>query len=152
MRGFWPFSTDIGLADYGGVQLQGCCSQSSLNSNGSLPGVGSHQGVPEQRVASWATCFERLLQDPVGVRYFSVRKGYQMTKSTEQLIDLLLILWSFDLYHCSWWTNCCFLLPLFLKCLVMIAPVNKSCVCIDSCPESVLSNFMFLIYVIATPT
>ncbi|CAL9694763.1 unnamed protein product [Knipowitschia caucasica] len=54
--------------DYGGVQLQGCCSQSSLNSNGSLPGAGSHH---EQRVASWATCFERLLQDPVGVRYFS---------------------------------------------------------------------------------
>uniref|UniRef100_A0A3Q3KXA1 Regulator of G protein signaling 12a n=1 Tax=Mastacembelus armatus TaxID=205130 RepID=A0A3Q3KXA1_9TELE len=57
--------------DYSGVQLQGCCSQSSLNSNGSLPGAGSHRGVPEQRVASWATCFERLLQDPVGVRYFS---------------------------------------------------------------------------------
>uniref|UniRef100_A0A1A8K4N3 Regulator of G-protein signaling 12a n=1 Tax=Nothobranchius kuhntae TaxID=321403 RepID=A0A1A8K4N3_NOTKU len=52
--------------DYSGIQLQGCCSQTSLNSNGSLPG--SH---PEQRVASWATCFERLLQDPVGVRYFS---------------------------------------------------------------------------------
>uniref|UniRef100_A0A8D3AC50 Regulator of G protein signaling 12a n=1 Tax=Scophthalmus maximus TaxID=52904 RepID=A0A8D3AC50_SCOMX len=51
--------------------LKGCCSQSSLNSNGSLPGAGSHRGVPEQRVASWAACFERLLQDPVGVRYFS---------------------------------------------------------------------------------
>uniref|UniRef100_A0A671W8M6 Regulator of G protein signaling 12a n=1 Tax=Sparus aurata TaxID=8175 RepID=A0A671W8M6_SPAAU len=58
-------------ADYSGVQLQGCCSQSSLNSNGSLPGAGSHRGFPEQRVASWAGCFERLLQDPVGVRYFS---------------------------------------------------------------------------------
>uniref|UniRef100_A0A3B5A6F6 Regulator of G-protein signaling 12-like n=1 Tax=Stegastes partitus TaxID=144197 RepID=A0A3B5A6F6_9TELE len=57
--------------DYSGIQLQGCCSQSSLNSNGSLPGTGSHRGVPEQRVASWAACFERLLQDPVGVRYFS---------------------------------------------------------------------------------
>ncbi|XP_038586636.1 regulator of G-protein signaling 12 isoform X2 [Micropterus salmoides] len=57
--------------DYSGVQLQGCCSQSSLNSNGSLPGAGSHRGVLEQRVASWAACFERLLQDPVGVRYFS---------------------------------------------------------------------------------
>ncbi|XP_034532405.1 regulator of G-protein signaling 12-like isoform X1 [Notolabrus celidotus] len=57
--------------DYSGVQLQGCCSQSSLNSNGSLPGAGSHRGLPEQRVASWASCFERLLQDAVGVRYFS---------------------------------------------------------------------------------
>ncbi|TNN67865.1 Regulator of G-protein signaling 12 [Liparis tanakae] len=57
--------------DYSGVQLQGCCSQSSLNSNGSLPGAGSLRGVSEQRVASWAACFERLLQDPVGVRYFS---------------------------------------------------------------------------------
>ncbi|CAN9509668.1 unnamed protein product [Ophioblennius macclurei] len=57
--------------DYSGIQLQGCCSQSSLNSNGSLPGAGTHRGLPEQRVASWAGCFERLLQDPVGVRYFS---------------------------------------------------------------------------------
>uniref|UniRef100_A0A3B4XJ78 Regulator of G-protein signaling 12-like n=1 Tax=Seriola lalandi dorsalis TaxID=1841481 RepID=A0A3B4XJ78_SERLL len=47
------------------------CCHSSLNSNGSLPGAGSHRGVPEQRVASWAACFERLLQDPEGVRYFS---------------------------------------------------------------------------------
>uniref|UniRef100_I3J059 Regulator of G protein signaling 12a n=1 Tax=Oreochromis niloticus TaxID=8128 RepID=I3J059_ORENI len=51
--------------------LQSCCSQSSLNSNGSLPGAGSNRGAPEQRVASWSSCFERLLQDPVGVRYFS---------------------------------------------------------------------------------
>ncbi|KAF7665047.1 hypothetical protein LDENG_00157080 [Lucifuga dentata] len=58
--------------DYGGgVQLQGCCSQSSLNSNGSLPGASSHRRLPERRVASWAACFEHLLQDPVGVRYFS---------------------------------------------------------------------------------
>ncbi|KAM3857343.1 regulator of G-protein signaling 12 [Diretmus argenteus] len=59
--------------DYGGggVQLQGCCSQSSLNSNGSLPGTGSHRRLSDRRVASWAACFERLLQDHVGVRYFS---------------------------------------------------------------------------------
>ncbi|XP_053272456.1 regulator of G-protein signaling 12 isoform X2 [Pleuronectes platessa] len=69
----WNFGTSAASSDgdYSGVQLQGCCSQSSLNSNGSLPGAGSRRGVPEQRVASWAACFERLLQDPVGVRYFS---------------------------------------------------------------------------------
>ncbi|KAJ8008201.1 hypothetical protein DPEC_G00102330 [Dallia pectoralis] len=58
--------------DYGGgVQLQGCCSQSSLNSNGSLAGAGNHRRLSDRRVASWAACFERLLQDPIGVRYFS---------------------------------------------------------------------------------
>ncbi|KAM4612363.1 regulator of G-protein signaling 12 [Polymixia lowei] len=57
--------------DYGGGGLPGCCSQSSLNSNGSLPGAGSHRRLSDRRVASWDACFERLLQDPVGVRYFS---------------------------------------------------------------------------------
>ncbi|XP_019899104.3 regulator of G-protein signaling 12 isoform X2 [Esox lucius] len=59
-------------ADYGGgVQLQGCCSQSSLNSTGSLAGSSSQRRLSDRRVASWAACFERLLQDPIGVRYFS---------------------------------------------------------------------------------
>ncbi|KAM6909282.1 regulator of G-protein signaling 12 isoform 2-T2 [Xenentodon cancila] len=69
----WKFNTSAASSDgdYSGIQLQGCCSQNSLNSNGSLPGPGSIRGLPEQRVASWASCFERFLQDPVGVRYFS---------------------------------------------------------------------------------
>lgn len=53
-------------------ELQGCSSDNSLNSNASLPSVQSHRRHTERRVASWAVCFERLLQDPVGVRYFSV--------------------------------------------------------------------------------
>ncbi|TNN30821.1 Regulator of G-protein signaling 12 [Liparis tanakae] len=53
------------------VELQGCSSDNSLNSNASLPSVQSHRRHTERRVASWAACFERLLQDPVGVRYFS---------------------------------------------------------------------------------
>uniref|UniRef100_A0A8D3B118 Regulator of G protein signaling 12b n=1 Tax=Scophthalmus maximus TaxID=52904 RepID=A0A8D3B118_SCOMX len=53
------------------VELQGCSSDNSLNSNASLPSVQSHRRHTERRVASWAVCFERLLQDPVGVRYFS---------------------------------------------------------------------------------
>ncbi|KAM6949386.1 regulator of G-protein signaling 12-like [Aplochiton taeniatus] len=59
------------VAAGGGGTVQGCCSQSSLNSNGSLPGATSNRRLSERRVASWAACFERLLQDPVGVRYFS---------------------------------------------------------------------------------
>uniref|UniRef100_A0A8L0DUY9 Regulator of G protein signaling 12b n=1 Tax=Oncorhynchus mykiss TaxID=8022 RepID=A0A8L0DUY9_ONCMY len=53
------------------VDLQGCGSDNSLNSNASLPSVQCHRRHTERRVASWAACFERLLQDPVGVRYFS---------------------------------------------------------------------------------
>uniref|UniRef100_A0A671YPM6 Regulator of G protein signaling 12b n=1 Tax=Sparus aurata TaxID=8175 RepID=A0A671YPM6_SPAAU len=53
------------------VELQGCSSDNSLNSNASLPSVQSHRRHTERRVASWAVGFERLLQDPVGVRYFS---------------------------------------------------------------------------------
>uniref|UniRef100_A0AAY4DJC3 Uncharacterized protein n=1 Tax=Denticeps clupeoides TaxID=299321 RepID=A0AAY4DJC3_9TELE len=51
--------------------LQGCGSESSLNSNGSLPGAQVRHRLPEGRVASWAVSFERLLQDPVGISYFS---------------------------------------------------------------------------------
>ncbi|KAL1023922.1 hypothetical protein UPYG_G00048990 [Umbra pygmaea] len=50
---------------------QGCGSDNSLNSNASLPSVQCHRRHAERRVASWAVCFERLLQDPIGVRYFS---------------------------------------------------------------------------------
>ncbi|PWA28827.1 hypothetical protein CCH79_00012981 [Gambusia affinis] len=65
----WPSA--VMIADYSGNKLQGCCSHSSLTSNGSLPGADGHRRSVEHRVAGWSTCFERLLQDPVGVRYFS---------------------------------------------------------------------------------
>ncbi|KAK7176899.1 hypothetical protein R3I93_000978 [Phoxinus phoxinus] len=54
-----------------GVKRHDCGSVSSLESNGSLPSVNNHCRFSERRVASWAISFERLLQDPVGVRYFS---------------------------------------------------------------------------------
>ncbi|XP_073692473.1 regulator of G-protein signaling 12 isoform X2 [Garra rufa] len=54
-----------------GLQRHDCGSVSSLESNGSLPSVTNHCRFTERRVASWAVSFERLLQDPVGVRYFS---------------------------------------------------------------------------------
>ncbi|KAL4641495.1 regulator of G-protein signaling 12-like isoform X1, partial [Arapaima gigas] len=51
--------------------LKGGVSETSLASSASLPngpGLRQHQNQP---VASWATGFERLLQDPEGVRCFS---------------------------------------------------------------------------------
>ncbi|KAK3573212.1 hypothetical protein QTP86_015126 [Hemibagrus guttatus] len=60
------FAGELNSAD-----LKGCGSDNSLNSNASLPSVQCHRRHPERRVAAWAVCFERLLQDPVGIRYFS---------------------------------------------------------------------------------
>lgn len=69
----WNSNTSAAVSDgeLNSVELQGCSSDNSLNSNASLPSVQSHRRHTERRVASWAVCFERLLQDPVGVRYFS---------------------------------------------------------------------------------
>ncbi|XP_013923189.1 PREDICTED: regulator of G-protein signaling 12, partial [Thamnophis sirtalis] len=51
--------------------LKDGASDTSLSSNASLPSVQSCQRQRERRVASWAVSFERLLQDPLGIRYFS---------------------------------------------------------------------------------
>ncbi|KAG7461860.1 hypothetical protein MATL_G00195650 [Megalops atlanticus] len=64
-------SAAVSDGELNSVDLKGCGSNSSLHSNASLPSVQSHRRHTERRVASWAVCFERLLQDPVGVRYFS---------------------------------------------------------------------------------
>ena len=66
-------------AELNSVDLKGCGSANSLNSNASLPSVQCHRKHTERRVASWAVCFERLLQDPVGVRYFSVGRTHART-------------------------------------------------------------------------
>ncbi|XP_066576200.1 regulator of G-protein signaling 12b isoform X2 [Amia ocellicauda] len=64
-------SAAVSDGELNSVDLKGCGSENSLNSNASLPSVQSHRRHTERRVASWAVCFERLLQDAVGVRYFS---------------------------------------------------------------------------------
>uniref|UniRef100_A0A8C3UK62 Regulator of G protein signaling 12 n=1 Tax=Catharus ustulatus TaxID=91951 RepID=A0A8C3UK62_CATUS len=53
------------------TELKDCISENSLSSNASLPSVQSCRRLRERRVASWAVSFERLLQDSVGVKYFS---------------------------------------------------------------------------------
>lgn len=42
------------------------------NSNSSLPSVPNSGATGVGRVASWAVSFERLLEDPLGVHYFTV--------------------------------------------------------------------------------
>ncbi|XP_064201036.1 regulator of G-protein signaling 12-like isoform X1 [Anguilla rostrata] len=64
-------SAAVSDGELNSADLKGCGSENSLSSNASLPSVQSHRRHGERRVASWAVCFERLLQDPVGVRYFS---------------------------------------------------------------------------------
>ncbi|XP_069755229.1 regulator of G-protein signaling 14-like isoform X3 [Narcine bancroftii] len=53
-------------------------SDTSLNSNVSLPNVQGSTCYTETSVASWAVSFERLLQDPIGVKYFTefLKKEY----------------------------------------------------------------------------
>ncbi|XP_072524328.1 regulator of G-protein signaling 14a isoform X2 [Salminus brasiliensis] len=52
-------------------RLSGTGSSPSLN-GGSTGGTGlPGTDGPASRVVSWAVCFERLLEDPVGVRYFT---------------------------------------------------------------------------------
>ncbi|XP_072447238.1 regulator of G-protein signaling 14-like isoform X1 [Chiloscyllium punctatum] len=46
-------------------------SNQSLNSNTSLPNVQRNACDTKRSVASWAVSFERLLQDPIGVKYFT---------------------------------------------------------------------------------
>lgn len=61
----------------GGMERHGFGSINSLESNSSLPSVTTHHALSDRRVAAWAVSFERLLQDPVGVRYFSVSSTRQ---------------------------------------------------------------------------
>lgn len=61
-------------AELSGGDLKDCASTHSLSSNTSLPSVQSCRRRRDRRVASWAVSFERLLQDPLGVQYFSVSR------------------------------------------------------------------------------
>ncbi|XP_063086337.1 regulator of G-protein signaling 12 isoform X5 [Cavia porcellus] len=64
-------SATVSDGELTGADLKDCVSSNSLSSNASLPSVQSCRRLRERRVASWAVSFERLLQDPVGIRYFS---------------------------------------------------------------------------------
>uniref|UniRef100_A0A8C5RGD9 RGS domain-containing protein n=1 Tax=Laticauda laticaudata TaxID=8630 RepID=A0A8C5RGD9_LATLA len=64
-------STTVSDGELNHSDLKDGASDTSLSSNASLPSVQSCQRQRDRRVASWAVSFERLLQDPLGIRYFS---------------------------------------------------------------------------------
>ncbi|KAM6222004.1 regulator of G-protein signaling 12 [Rhynchocyon petersi] len=64
-------SATVSDGELDGGDLKDYVSNHSLSSNASLPSVQSCRHLRARRVASWAVSFERLLQDPVGVKYFS---------------------------------------------------------------------------------
>ncbi|XP_067103749.1 regulator of G-protein signaling 14-like isoform X4 [Osmerus mordax] len=47
------------------------CARSSAGSCTSLPGQAGGEAGPANSVLSWAVCFEKLLEDPTGVQYFT---------------------------------------------------------------------------------
>ncbi|XP_073710519.1 regulator of G-protein signaling 14a isoform X2 [Misgurnus anguillicaudatus] len=53
------------------LKLSSRGSSSSLSESSSRPGGPQVPDGPASRVVSWAVCFERLLEDHVGVRYFT---------------------------------------------------------------------------------
>ncbi|GCB69794.1 hypothetical protein scyTo_0008452 [Scyliorhinus torazame] len=77
----WPFLMEVSILEWRQAmddtcelnitEVDGCGSDQSLNSNASLPNVQGTACYAERSVASWAVSFERLLQDPVGVKYFT---------------------------------------------------------------------------------
>ncbi|XP_029805074.1 regulator of G-protein signaling 12 isoform X2 [Suricata suricatta] len=64
-------SATVSDGELAGADLKERASDHSLSSNASLPSVQSCRRLRERRAASWAVSFERLLQDPLGIRYFS---------------------------------------------------------------------------------
>nr|XP_025977717.1 regulator of G-protein signaling 12 isoform X2 [Dromaius novaehollandiae] len=64
-------SATVSDGELNSTDLKDCISENSLSSNASLPSVQSCRRLRERRVASWAVSFERLLQDAVGIKYFS---------------------------------------------------------------------------------
>lgn len=59
--------------------------------------LASERGIDIGRVGSWATDFEKLLTDPIGLRTFAVRNYFKMTKKLwEETIDSILGRFFFD--------------------------------------------------------
>ncbi|KAG2455979.1 RGS14 protein, partial [Polypterus senegalus] len=61
-----PLHTELNSSD-----VAGCSSSYTSNSNTSLPSIQRNTSCEHGSVASWAVSFERLLQDPIGVQYFT---------------------------------------------------------------------------------
>lgn len=71
------------------MSARGCGGSST-----SLPGTPAGEHGPANSVMSWAVSFEKLLEDPFGVRYFTVRQTnvgiFQLGKSSGRVQVLTL--------------------------------------------------------------
>lgn len=91
----------------GSMERFGFGSINSLESNSSLPSVSNHHTLSERRVAAWAVSFERLLQDPVGVRYFSVSRTRHELANIRHFVLCLPLSFLSKRYLCVLWKCCC---------------------------------------------
>ena len=66
---FFPFfqdSNDVTITDER--------DPDDISQSGSIHGSGGERGIDVGRVGAWATDFEKLLRDPLGLQTFTVRK------------------------------------------------------------------------------
>lgn len=73
-----------------GVFVTGCVVELNMSARGcggsssSLPGTPGGETGPANSVLSWAVSFEKLLEDPSGVRYFTV--GHALNAHTSVML------------------------------------------------------------------
>lgn len=69
------------------MSARGCGGSSS-----SLPGTPGGDVGPANSVLSWAVSFEKLLEDPCGVRYFTVSYGHALNPCAWETANVFCVL------------------------------------------------------------
>ncbi len=78
-------------------------SSSSLSESSSRSGDPQGSDGPASRVVTWAVCFERLLEDHVGVRYFTVRFNADFYEANVGITLIFLVIFQHE--HLSEWSS-----------------------------------------------
>ncbi len=78
-------------------------SSSSLSESSSRSGDPQGSDGPASRVVTWAVCFERLLEDHVGVRYFTVRFNADFYEANVGITLIFLVIFQHE--NLSEWSS-----------------------------------------------